>query len=39
MNKEGGWVEMLLSATQSFCILHIIEHAVYTTCVWKGMQR
>lgn len=29
---------MLLTATQSFCILHIIKHAVHTFCVGKGMQ-
>lgn len=34
MNKEGGWVKMLLTATQSFCILHIIKHAVHTFCVY-----
>lgn len=25
---------MLLTATQSFCILHIIKHAVHTFCVY-----
>lgn len=40
MNKEGGWGQTLLTATQSFCILHIIKHAVHTFCViGKGLQR
>lgn len=30
----------LLTATQSFCILHIIKRAVHTFCViGKGLQR
>lgn len=29
---------MLLTATQSFCILHIIKHAVHTFCLERNAK-